>query len=154
FVFPSSIAVYGIPDLETKRAAGRVREDDWLQPTTMYGCNKLYCEQLGRYYARHYRQLARDRSPNLIDFRAVRFPGLISADTVPAGGTSDYAPEMIHAAAQERPYACFVRPDTEIPFLAMPDAIRAMLQLADADRAQLTRDVYNLTSFHPTAGEI
>src|SRR5690606_35587561 len=63
-------------------------------------------------------------------------------------------PEMIHAAAQGRPYACFVRPDTEIPFLAMPDAIRAMLQLADADRAQLTRDVYNLTSFHPTAGEI
>ena len=67
----------------------------------MYGCNKLYCEELGRYYARHYKQLSVDASPR-VDFRCVRFPGLISATTLPSGGTSDYAPEMIHAAAQGR----------------------------------------------------
>ena len=65
----------------------------------MYGCNKLYCEHLGRYYARHYKQLAADNLAGRVDFRCVRFPGLISAMTTPSGGTSDYAPEMIHAAA-------------------------------------------------------
>ncbi len=57
FVYPSSIAAYGLPDLETRRKAGRVREDDWNKPITMYGCNKLYCEHLGRYYSKHYKQL-------------------------------------------------------------------------------------------------
>ena len=71
-------------------------------PTTMYGCNKLYCEQLGRYYALHYKQLAANTAARRVDFRCVRFPGLISATTMPAGGTSDYASEMIHAAAQGR----------------------------------------------------
>ena len=84
------------------RAPGRVREDQWTQPTTMYGCNKLYCEQLGHYYAHHYKQLSAEPLSGRVDFRAVRFPGLISAVTVPSGGTSDYAPEMIHAAAQRR----------------------------------------------------
>lgn len=154
FVFPSSIAVYGLPDLQTKAAAGAIPEDRFLHPTTMYGCNKLYCEHLGVYYARHYRQLAQDRIPDILDFRCVRFPGLISADTVPAGGTSDYAPEMIHAAAQGRAYACFVRPDTRIPFLTMPDAVEAMLALARADERRLTRHVYNLRAFNPSAAEI
>ena len=99
----------------------------------MYGCNKLYCEQLGRYYARHYKQLAAE-TQRAVDFRCVRFPGLISAVTMPSGGTSDYAPEMIHAAAQGEPYACFVRPDTRIPFMAMPDGVEALLQLAAAPR--------------------
>ena len=58
FMYPSSIAAYGLPDRETKAAAGKVKEDEWTHPTTMYGCNKLYCEQLGRYYARYYKQLA------------------------------------------------------------------------------------------------
>jgi nucleoside-diphosphate-sugar epimerase len=154
FVFPSSIAAHGVPDLATKAAAGRVAEDRFLDPTTMYGCNKLYCEHLGRYYARHYRQLAQDRIPDLIDFRCIRFPGLISADTLPSGGTSDYAPEMIHAAAAGNAYACFVRPDTRIPFMTMPDAIDALLALADADAVRLTRHVYGLSAFSPTAGEI
>jgi threonine 3-dehydrogenase len=154
FVFPSSIAAYGVPDLETKAAAGAVREDQFLDPITMYGCNKLYCEHLGRYYARHYRMLAKDRVPDLVDFRSVRFPGLISADTVPSGGTSDFAPEMIHAAAKGEPYACFVRADAQIPFMTMPDAIEALLALAAADRTSLTRHVYNLGAFAPTAGEI
>jgi len=69
----------------------------------------------------------------------VRFPGLISALTLPAGGTSDYAPEMIHAAARGEQYGCFVRPDTQIPFMAMPDGVEALLTLASAPRDRLQR---------------
>jgi nucleoside-diphosphate-sugar epimerase len=153
FLFPSSIAVYGLPDLDTKREAGRVAEPMWLQPITMYGCNKLYCEHLGRYFARHYRQLAAGEASG-VDFRAVRFPGLISAFTVPSGGTSDYASEIIHAAAQGRPYACFVREDTRIPFMAMPDAVRALMALLEAPADALTSAVYNVAAFSPSAGEL
>jgi len=154
FIYPSSIAAYGIPDLKTKARAGRVREDDYAHPTTMYGCNKLYCELLGGYYARHYKQLSADVATRRVDFRCVRFPGLISALTLPSGGTSDYAPEMIHAAAKGEPYACFVRPDTTIPFMAMPDGVDALLALASAPREQLTRTAYNLGAFNPSAAEI
>ena len=154
FLYPSSIAAYGLPDLATKRRAGRVREDDHNTPSTMYGCNKLYCEQLGRYYARFYKQLAADTQSGRVDFRSVRFPGLISALTVPSGGTSDYAPEMIHAAAKGEPYACFVRPDTRIPFMAMPDGVEALLMLAAAPREKLTRTAYNLSAFNPSAEEV
>ena len=101
----------------------------------MYCCNKLYCEHLGRYYARHYKQLAAEVLSGKVDFRCVRFPGLISAVTVPSGGTSYYAPEMLHAAAQGHAYACFVRPDTRIPFMAMPDGVEALLRLAAAPRS-------------------
>jgi threonine 3-dehydrogenase len=154
FIYPSSIAAYGLPDANTKNAAGRVKEDEWTHPTTMYGCNKLYCEQLGHYYARHYKQLAAESVSGRVDFRAVRFPGLISAQTVPSGGTSDYAPEMIHAAAKGEPYACFVRPDTRIPFMAMPDGVDALLKLAAAPREALTRTAYNVGAFNPSAREI
>src|SRR6187399_2120549 len=122
FIYPSSIAAYGLSGIEEKARAGRVREDQYAQPITMYGCNKLYCEHLGRYYSRHYKQLSAT-VPRRVDFRAVRFPGLISALTMPSGGTSDYAPEMIHAAAKNERYRCFVRPDTTIPFMVMPDAV-------------------------------
>lgn len=154
FIFPSSIAVYGMPDRETKLHFQRVREFEWNQPSTMYGCNKLYCEQLGVYFARHYRQLAAAGKPLTIDFRCVRFPGLISADTLPSGGTSDYAPEMIHAAARGDSYACFVRGDVRIPFMAMPDAVRALLMLSQAPFESLTRPVYNVTSFSLSAKQI
>ena len=153
FLYPSSVAAYGLPDLATKTKVGRIREDEWNTPRTMYGCNKLYCEHLGRYYARFYKQLAA-HAMGRVDFRCVRFPGLISAVTMPAGGTSDYAPEMIHAAARQEPYTCFVRPDTRIPFMAMPDAISALLDLAKAPRENLTRTAYNLTAFSPTAQQI
>ncbi|MEO1338575.1 MAG: NAD-dependent epimerase/dehydratase family protein, partial [Myxococcota bacterium] len=152
FLFPSSIATYGLPDLASKAAHPRVRENDFNQPTTMYGCNKLYCEHLGRYYDHKYRQLSVEAERG-IDFRSIRFPGLISAFTVPHGGTSDYAPEMVHAAAQRQPYDCFVREDTRISFMAMPDAIDALLRLMDADRASLTSHVYNITAFAPSALE-
>jgi nucleoside-diphosphate-sugar epimerase len=153
FIYPSSIAAYGLPGLDAKMRAGAVTEDRFAHPTTMYGCNKLYCEQLGAYYARHYKQLSADAIAR-VDFRCVRFPGLISAITLPSGGTSDYAPEMIHAAAKGEAYNCFVRPDTTIPFMAMPDGVEALLTLATAPRERLTRTAYNLTAFNPSAAHI
>jgi len=153
FIFPSSIAAYGLPDRESKDRYARVREWEWNSPTTMYGCNKLYCEMLGNYFCQNYKQLAAEQ-PVMVDFRGVRFPGLISAFTLPSGGTSDYAPEMIHAAAKKEPYECFVRPDARIPFLIMPDAVQALLHLAQAPSDSLSRLVYNVTSFSLSAEEI
>jgi nucleoside-diphosphate-sugar epimerase len=152
FIFPSSIAAYGLPDLETKAAYTRVREWEWNNPRTMYGCNKLYCEQLGIYYSKYYRQLAADL-PVMLDFRCLRFPGLISAFTIPSGGTSDYGPEMLHYAAQKKPYACFVREDVRIPFMVMPDAVKSLLMLTNAPRSGLKHSVYNVTSYSLSAAE-
>jgi threonine 3-dehydrogenase len=154
FVFPSSIAIYGLPSLEEKRAVGRVREEQWNLPITMYGCNKLYCEHVGRYFAFHARQLGQTSDGARIDFRSIRFPGLISADAAPTGGTSDFGPGMIHAAASGAPYSCFVRPDARIPFMATPDAVRALLDLSRADRDRLTTSIYNIGSFSLSAAQI
>ena len=154
FIFPSSIAVYGMPEMEqSKKLYQRVREWEWNQPRTMYGCNKLYCEMLGSYYSTHYRQLSAEQ-PVMVDFRGVRFPGLISAFTMPTGGTSDYAPEMLHAAARGEPYDCFVSEDTYIPFMMMPEAAHSLLQLGQAPREKLSRQVYNVRSFSLSAGQI
>ena len=154
FLFPSSIAAYGMGNLETKNSAGHVRENDYNTPQTMYGCNKLYCEKLGIYYSKYYGQKHLDENPpHMLDFRAVRFPGLISAFTLPSSGTSDYGPEMLHAAAQGKPYACFVREDTKISFMAMPDAIKSLLMLVDVPRENLSQQVYNIAAFALTAGE-
>ena len=84
----------------------------------------------------------------------MRFPGLISATTLPSGGTSDFAPEMVHAAARGVPYECFVRPDTTIPFMVMPDACAALVQLAGAPRAGLTRTAYNVCAFTRSADDM
>lgn len=153
FIFPSSVAVYGLPDLATKQQADAVREGQYLQPATIYGCNKLYCEYLGHYYAERQQRLAPAQSARL-DFRCLRFPGIISAYTVPSGGTSDFAPEMLHAAARHLPYTSFVRADTRIPFMVMPDAIQALLTLALADRGVLRQTVYNVASFSLSAGDV
>jgi nucleoside-diphosphate-sugar epimerase len=146
-LFPSSIAVYGLPDAATKAKQGPVRECDWLSPSGMYGCNKLYGEILGGYFATR-------RSGPVLDFRAIRFPGLISADTLPTGGTTDYAPEMIHAAAQGKPYACFVAESSRLPFMTMPDAVDALLALADAEPGRLARRSYNIQGFSASAGDL
>jgi threonine 3-dehydrogenase len=150
FIFPSSIAAYGMPDLKTKAQFRKVKEWEWNYPTTMYGANKLYCERLGIYYSDYFKQLSEEQ-PITLDFRALRYPGLISAFTVPSGGTSDYGPEMLHAAAKGEPYECFVRPDTTINFMAMPDAVKAALMLANAPAETLTQRVYNITSFSLSA---
>lgn len=148
FIFPSSIAVYSFADRQGKQAAGAVDERTPCTPSTIYGLNKLYCEQLGAYFDSR----SQAGSGGRLDFRALRLPGLISADTTPTGGTSDYGPEMLHAAAAGKPYRCFVRPDTQLPFMSMPDAVRALLALVEAP--SLPRSVYNVTSFSPTAQEI
>jgi nucleoside-diphosphate-sugar epimerase len=153
FMFPSSIAAYGMPTLDAKRGNRTVTEDQFTHAHTMYGVNKLAGEELGRYYQDHYRKLAKDRMSRPVDFRSIRFPGIISSDTVPAGGTSDYGPEMIHVVAQGRPYECFVRPDTRIPFMTMPEAIQALVRLAAAPKDRLSRTVYNVSAFSPTAAD-
>jgi len=149
-MFPSSIAVYGLPDARTKRRQGPVKESEWLVPSGMYGCNKLYCELIGNYLSS--RRLDGGAPP--LDFRSIRFPGLISADTLPSGGTTDYAPEMIHAAAQGKSYACFVSEETRLPFMTMPDSVDALLRLAEADVDRLSTRVYNIKAFSVSAGEL
>src|SRR5206468_9122469 len=126
---------------------------DSRRRTACCGSTRRCCARLGRYYPRHYKQLSADVARR-VDFRAVRFPGLISAMTVPSGGTSDYAPEMIHTAVRGERYECFVRPDTTIPFMVMPDGVDALLTLAAAPRQALTRTEYNLRAFNPSAADI
>ena len=132
--FTSTIAVFG-PGLKSP-----VGDDVPLRPTTMYGVTKVAGERLGEYY----------RDTFGIDFRGVRFPGLISA-TEPGGGTSDYALYMYVDGLRKGHYECFVGPESRIPFMYMPDAVRAMLELSDAPRGPLKRSIYNIAAMHPTA---
>lgn len=136
-VFASTIAVFGpgLPDL--------VPDDAPLCPTTMYGVTKVAGELLGAYYAKRFG----------LDFRAVRFPGLISA-SLPGGGTSDYALYMYVDGVRLGTYEAFCRPDTRIPLMYMPDGIRALVELSDAPNSKLRRTVYNIAAFSPTAQEI
>jgi nucleoside-diphosphate-sugar epimerase len=151
FIFPSTIAAYGIPTVEQKNEAGKLCEHQFLDPTTMYGMNKLYVEHLGRYFDGHFKSFDKSEGNTKIDFRCVRLPGIVSAMTVPSGGTSDYGPEMLHAAAKGESYNCFVNPGSSLPFMTMPDAIRALTKLAEAPKSSLTRRIYNVTSFSLTA---
>lgn len=153
FIYPSSIAVYGMCDLDCKHSSAKVKEADYCAPTTMYGINKLYCENLGKYFSEHYNQLGNQNSHHAIDFRCLRFPGLISAQTLPTGGTSDYGPEMLHHAAQNKPYRCFVRADSRLPFMVMPDAVKSLISLEATPESNLTQRVYNVTSFSLSAQE-
>jgi threonine 3-dehydrogenase len=136
-IFTSTIAAFGppLPDL--------VPDDIALHPTTMYGVTKVAGELLGDYYFRRYG----------LDFRAVRFPGLISA-VLPGGGTSDYAPLMYFEALRVGHYAAFCRPDATIPLMYMPDGLRALVELSQAKRERLSRCVYNVAAFSPTAQTI
>ncbi|MDA1193816.1 MAG: NAD-dependent epimerase/dehydratase family protein [Planctomycetota bacterium] len=135
--FTSTIAAFG-PGL-----AQPVGDDVPLRPTTMYGITKVAGELLGEYYERAFG----------IDFRGVRFPGLINAG-IPGGGTSDYALFMYVDGMRKGRYESFCRPDSRIPFMYMPDAIRAMLELMDAPKEELRRSIYNIAAIHPTAQEI
>lgn len=136
-IVPSSIAVYGptTPQEPEERTV--------LEPTTMYGVTKAITEHLGRYYSRQ----------TELDIRGIRFPGIISHETKPGGGTTDYAVEAYYEAIKRGEYTYFVREDTWLPMIYMPDAVRALLQLADADRSDLRYHCeYNVTgpSFTPT----
>ncbi len=146
-IFPSTIAVYGTSSIEP------TEEDKFENPITMYGANKLYIEKLGVYYSRFFQLTDQNPEKPLIDFRAVRFPGLISADTLPTGGTSDYAAEMVHAAARGEHYTCFVKPETVLPFMVMPDALRAIIELSEASTINEER-VFNVGAFSVSARQI
>ncbi len=136
-MFTSTIAVFGpgLPEL--------VPDDVALHPTTMYGVTKVAGELLGDYYRQKYD----------LDFRGVRFPGLISA-TLPGGGTSDYALFMYYDGVRVGRYQAFCRPDTRIPLMYMPDGVRALAELSAAPREALGRSVYNIAAFSPRADEI
>lgn len=140
-VFTSSIAVFGPPP--SGPLPDPTPDDVPLHPTTMYGITKVSGELLCEYYRRKYQ----------LDCRGVRFPGLISA-AMPGGGSSDYALFMYVDGVRKGAYEAFARADTRIPLMYMPDGVRALLELAMADRERLTRAIYNIAAFSPRADEI
>ena len=109
----------------------------------MYGVTKVAGELLCAYYT----------AKHGVDCRGVRFPGLISA-AMPGGGSSDYALFMYVDAVRKGGYEAFARPDTRIPLMYMPDGVRALIEIAFADRERLTRSIYNIAAFSPRADEI
>ena len=149
FFFPSSIAVYGLD----KKENYPISENQNLNPKTIYGINKLYCEKLGNYFSQNNYLSNSGSDNNFFDFRAIRFPGLISVNTMPTGGTSDYLPEMLHSAAQKNNYECFVDSNSQLPFMVMPDAIQAIIKLMNCEKNNLTQSTYNISSFNPTVDD-
>ena len=146
FFFPSSIAVYGV-----KERIDSCFENEYLNPITVYGANKLYIEKLGLYYSSNYEQLSENKT--FIDFRSLRFPGLISSTTIPSGGTSDFIPEMWHNIKNKGHYECFVNEDSRLPFMAMPDAIKSITDLMNQKQGTIKSRIYNVKSFNPSAIE-
>lgn len=136
-LFTSTIAAFG-PGL-----ADPVGNDVSMRPTTMYGVTKVAGELLGEYYASKWG----------LDFRGVRFPGLISA-VEPGGGTSDYVNYMYFDGVRKGAYEAFVRADTRIPLMYMPDALRAMVELSEAPAKRLKHRMYNIAAMSPRADEI
>jgi nucleoside-diphosphate-sugar epimerase len=138
--FPSSIGAFGpdTPALNTPQVTIQ-------RPTTLYGITKLTGELLCDYYHRRFG----------IDTRGLRFPGLISYQTPPGGGTTDYAVEIYYAALRSGHYTCFLEPDTRLDMMYMPDALQAAISLMEADRNALQhRNAYNVTAMSFTPEEI
>jgi len=138
--WPSSIAVFGP---ETPRE--NTPQETVLRPTTMYGVTKVAGELLCDYYFRRFG----------VDVRGVRYPGVISSETLPGGGTTDYAVEMFYEAIKHKRYICFVREDTVLPMIYMPDCIKAAIQLMEADLSRLKHhNGFNLAAMSFSAGEL
>ena len=138
--FPSSIAVFGhnTPKAQTPQFAH-------CDPNTVYGISKLAGEQWCQYYWQRYQ----------LDIRSLRYPGIISYQSLPGGGTTDYAVDIFHYAIRQERYSCFLAADTRLPMIYMPDAIRATIQLMAAPAAQIqVRTSYNLASMNFTPAEI
>ncbi len=119
---PSSIAVFG-PGTPLDRAP----QETVLKPTTMYGLTKVAGELLGDYYVRRYG----------LDVRGLRYPGIISHETLPGGGTTDYAVAIYYEAVKNKKYTCFVKEDTRLPMMYMPDCIKSTIDLMQADFSKL-----------------
>ncbi|MEM3069639.1 MAG: L-threonine 3-dehydrogenase [Candidatus Bathyarchaeia archaeon] len=138
--FPSSIAVFGP---ETPREM--TPQDTVMRPRTIYGISKVAGELLCDYYYYKYG----------LDVRGVRYPGIISSEAPPGGGTTDYAVEMFYYAVKEESYTCFVRKDTVLPMIYMPDALRAAIELMEADISRLKHhNSFNVSGLSFSAGEL
>lgn len=138
--WPSSIAVFG-HGTPKKRAP----QDTIMDPSTVYGISKLAGERWCTYYHNKYG----------VDVRSIRYPGLLSWKTQPGGGTTDYAIAMCQSAARKEPYTCYLKPDTRLPMMYMEDAIRATLELMDAESGNVKiRSAYNLAAFSFTPKEL
>jgi len=139
-VIPSSIAAFGP---ETPR--DRTPNDTILKPRTMYGVTKVAGELLGDYYFRKYG----------LDVRGLRYPGIISYETLPGGGTTDFAVAIYFEAVKNKRYTCFVREDTRLPMMYMPDCIKATIDLAEADLGKLKHHCdFNVGAMSLSAGEL
>ena len=138
--FPSSIGAFG-----PTTPRDHTPQDTIQRPTTMYGITKVAGELLCDYYAQRFG----------VDARGVRLPGLISHVAPPGGGTTDYAVEMFRQAVRYRHYACYLRPDTRLDMMYMPDAIKAIMNLMAADPAGLEhRNAFNITAMSVTPDEM
>ncbi|HME18615.1 MAG TPA: NAD-dependent epimerase/dehydratase family protein [Nitrososphaerales archaeon] len=138
--WPSSIAVFG-PDA-TKSLTP---QSSALNPTTIYGLTKVTGELLCNYYFLKYG----------LDVRCLRYPGIVSSETLPGGGTTDYAVGMFYAAVKGEAYSCFVSRETVLPMMYMPDALRASVALMESDQKRVPRHAgYNLAAISFSAGEL
>ncbi|MBW2232317.1 MAG: L-threonine 3-dehydrogenase [Deltaproteobacteria bacterium] len=138
--FPSSIGAFG--PSTPKRGTP---QDTLQRPSTMYGITKVSSELLCNYYYQRFG----------IDTRGLRLPGLISHVAPPGGGTTDYAVEIFHRAVRDEPYTCFLRPDSCLDMMYMPDAIRAMVELMEADPEWLVhRNAFNITAMSFTPAQL
>lgn len=139
-IVPSSIAVFGP---ETPRQ--NTPNETVLKPRTIYGITKVAEELLGNYYFYRFG----------LDVRGLRYPGIISNVTLPGGGTTDYAVEIFYAAIKFRRYKCFLRPDTRLPMMYMPDCIKSTIMLAEAPRENLKHHCdFNVTAMSFSAEEL
>ncbi|MGD2046472.1 MAG: NAD-dependent epimerase/dehydratase family protein [Gemmatimonadota bacterium] len=133
---PSSIGVFG-----STTPKDPAPQDTVMRPETMYGVTKLSGELLCDYYHRRY----------AVDTRGVRFPGLVSYGAPPGGGTTDWAVDVFHKAVKDGRYTCFLEADTQLDFMYMPDAIRAAIEVMEADPRSLAhRNAFNVTAMQLT----
>ncbi|HEX2845668.1 MAG TPA: L-threonine 3-dehydrogenase [Chitinophagaceae bacterium] len=138
--WPSSIAVFG-PTSPKQNCP----QQTIIEPTTVYGISKYAGEFWCNYYFQRFG----------VDVRSLRYPGLISYKSAPGGGTTDYAVEIFHEALEEKKYKCFLKEDTYLPMMYMPDAIRATIELMEAPANKITvRTSYNLSSMSFSPKEI
>ncbi len=138
-IWPSSIAAFG-PTAPRENTPNITI----LQPSTMYGITKVAGELLIEYYNKKYK----------LDIRSMRLPGIISSETLPGGGTTDYAVEIFYKAIKNKNYTCFLKENTKLPMMYMPDCNKCMIDLLEADASKLKRRVYNVTGMSFSAGEI
>lgn len=137
---PSSIGVFG-PEVPSQQAPN----ETVLRPTSMYGVTKVTDELLGNYYYQRFG----------LDVRGLRLPGIVSSKTLPGGGTTDYAVEVFYEAIREGHYTFFVREDTTLPLMYMPDCVKALIDLAEAELVNLKHHCdFNVSSMSFSAGEL